>query len=167
MATKKVASLLWPIHNLLCCASITVTTKLKIHNYIKQVLRYYHVLLHMYCFLHFICTFSSSFPSRLLLSAMTKPLIREDTKSNLLSESALFLSNPSPHEPPIWILLTSLITPDAPEFITPKTAICVRKPVGKHNHHFYNIHNRGLLQIFPQVWQCIYSADRLWEQMAK
>lgn len=36
-----------------------------------------------------------------------------------------------------------------------QNCICILRPVGVHNNHFHNNHNRGLLQIIiPLVWHC-------------
>lgn len=109
-----------------------------------------------------------SFPSCIFLfSSLRRTSITEDTKSSGLPECSLLLSNPSPRVPHLWILLTSPITPDAGGLFIHQNGICIWKPLGEHHHHSRNTHNRGLLQIFPQVWQCIYSAGRLGEQMAE
>lgn len=144
--------------NLAYCDRITI--ELNKHEN-RWALCIYHAWIHS----ALVCTSFSSHPSLLLFSDLRRTSIRADTKSNLLAECALLLSNSPP--PPCTSLMNSPDNSDNTRrswcYLYTNTTICVWKPVGENSHHSHNIHNRGLFtNISPSLTVLLFSGQT-WE----
>lgn len=73
-----------------------------------------------------------------------------------------------PRVPPLWILLTTPITPDAAGLFIHQNCICIRKSAGERDRRSRNTHSRGLLaNISSSLTAHLFSGRRWVEQMAE